>query len=97
MKMNQYIVKTAYPSSSGSLLTDHCSGVFLTGIRRAALLTVMLGMTAVVATSCSSTGTGFNARLASPVSPAQQGSDLADAGRYEPARSPAFSGDLFGG
>jgi hypothetical protein len=97
MKINQYIVKTAYPSTSGSLLTDHGAGVFLTRIRRAALLTVMLGMTAVVATSCSSTGNGFNARLISPVSAARQGSDLEDAGRYEPARSPAFNSDLFGG
>ena len=96
MKMNQYIVKTAYRSSSGSLLTDHCSGVFLNRIRRAALLTVVLGMTVVLATSCSSTGNGFNARLVSPVSAAQQGSDLEDEGRYEPPRSPAFS-DLFGG
>lgn len=97
MKMDQYIVKTVYPSSSGSLLTDHCSGVFLSRIRRAALLTVMLGMTAAVATSCSSTANGFDARLLSPVSAAQQRSDFEDTGRYEPARSPAFSDDLFGG
>ena len=96
MKMNQYIVETACRSSSGSLLTDHCSGVFLTRVRRAALLTVVLGMTVVAATSCSSTGNGFSARLVSPVSAAQQRSDLEDEGRYEPPRSPAFS-DLFGG
>jgi hypothetical protein len=93
MKMNQYLVKTAYRSSSDTLLTDHCSGVFLTRIRRAALLTVMLGMTVVAATSCSSTGNGFSARLVSPVSAAQQGSYLEDEGRHEPARSPAFSAE----
>ena len=96
MKMNQYILKTAYRSSTGSLLTDHWSGVFLNHIRRAPLLTVVLGMIVVVATSCSSTGNGFNTRLVSPVSAAQQASDLEDEGGYEPARSPAFS-DLFGG
>jgi hypothetical protein len=95
MKINQYIVKPAYRSSSCSLLTDHCSGVLLNRIRRAALVTVVLGMTVAAATSCSSTGNGFNARLVSPVSAAQQGSHLEDAGRYEPARSAAFS-DLFG-
>jgi hypothetical protein len=96
MKMNQYIVKTAYRSSSGSWLIDHCSDLFLNRIRRAALPTVVLGMTVVLATSCSSTGKGFNARLVSPVSGARQGSALVDEGGYEPPRSPAFS-DLFGG
>ena len=97
MKMNQYIGKTVYRSSSGKVLTDHRSDVSLTRIRRAALLTVVLGMTAVVATSCSSTGNGFTARLVSPVSPAQHGSDHENEGWYEPARSPAFNEDLFGG
>ena len=96
MEINQYIVKTACRSSSGSWLSDHCSGVFLNRIRRGALLTVALGMTVVLATSCSSTGKGFNARLVSPVSAARQGSTLEDEGGYESPRSPAFS-DLFGG
>ena len=96
MKINQYIVKKAYRSSSGSFLSEHCSGVFLNRIGRAALLTVMLWMTVALATSCSSTRNGVSARLVSPILAAQQGSDLEDEGRYEPPRSPAFS-DLFGG
>jgi hypothetical protein len=96
MKMNQYIVKTAYRSNTGSLLTDHWSGVFLNRIRRAPLLTVVLGMMLVVATSCSSTGNKFSTRLVSTFSSAQLASDVEDEGRYEPARSPAFS-DLLGG
>jgi hypothetical protein len=95
MKMNEDILETPYGSSSGKLLTDHCSGVRLNPIRRAALLTLLLGMSVVVATSCSSTGNGLNARLVSPVSAARQGSDPEDEARYEPPRSPAFS-DLFG-
>src|SRR5271157_1378388 len=68
MKMNLYIVKSAYRSSGGSLLTDHCSGAFLNEIKRCALLTVTLGVIVVLVTGCSSTGTGFNARLISPIS-----------------------------
>jgi hypothetical protein len=72
MKMIQYIVKTAYRSSGASLLTDHCSGVFLNEIKRSVLPTVMLSVIVVLATGCSSTGTGFNARLISPFPTNQQ-------------------------
>jgi hypothetical protein len=91
--MNQYIVKSAYRASGGSLLTDHCSGAFLNEVRRSVLLTVMLGLIVVLATGCSSTGTGFNARLISPIHTNQQGSE--DDGSYQPVRNPAFS-DFFG-
>jgi hypothetical protein len=64
--------------------------------RRDGLLAVALAALVVLATGRSSTGTGFSARLVSPVSAAQQGSDLEDEGRYKPPRSPSFS-DLFGG
>src|SRR5271166_268289 len=95
MKMNLYIVKSAYRSSGGSLLTDHCSGAFLNEIKRCVLLTVMLGLIVVLVTGCSSTGTGFNARLISPISINQQDANSEDDGTHKPARSPAFS-DLLG-
>ena len=60
MKINQHIVKVICPSSSGSLLSDHCSGAFLNQIGRAALLAGVLGVAVVLATGCSSTGAGFD-------------------------------------
>jgi hypothetical protein len=95
MKMNLYIVKSAYRLSGGRLLTDHCSGAFLNEIKRSALLTVMLGAIVVLATGCSSTGTGFNASLISPIATHQQDANAEDDSSYQPAGSPAFS-DLLG-
>jgi hypothetical protein len=89
--MNLYIVKSAYRSSGGSLLTDHCSGAFLNEIKRCALLTVMLGIIVVLVTGCSSTGTGFSARLISPISINQQDANAEDDETQRPAGSPAFS------
>jgi hypothetical protein len=60
--MNQYLVKTADPSSSNTLRSEHRSGVFKKHIKRAGLLAVVLGATAGLVTGCSSTGTGFSAR-----------------------------------
>ena len=96
MKINQYLVKTACPPSSGTLLPDHCFGVFAKHIERAALLAVALGATVVLATGCSSTGTGFNARLISPVSNNQQATNSEEDNWYQPSRSPGFDSDLFG-
>src|ERR1700674_137179 len=96
MKINQYLVKTARPSSSGTLLPDHCSGAFLDHIRRAALPAVMLVVVVVLATGCSSTGTGFHPLLiSSPLPAAQQSSDLEENGVNQLPKSPAFN-DLFG-
>src|ERR1700737_94128 len=95
MKINQHIVKLVWPLSSGSLLTDHCSGAFLNHIVRTALLAVVLGVAVVLATGCSSMDTGFHARLISPSTPNQQTASSEDNGGYEPPRSPSFS-DLFG-
>ena len=89
--MNLYIVKSAYRSSGGSLLTDHCSGAFLNEIKRCALLTVMLGIIVVLVTGCSSTGTGFSARLISPISINQQDANAEGDETQQPAGSPAFS------
>ena len=92
---NKHIVKSICPSSSGSLLTDHCSGAFLNDITRAALLTVVLGITVVLATGCASMGHGVSARLISPVTNNHQPADAEENDTYQPARSPAFS-DFFG-
>ena len=96
MKMNRHIIKLVYPFSSGSLLTDHCSGAFLNEITRAALLTVVLGITVVLATGCASMGHGVSARLISPVTNNHQPADAEQNDTYQPARSPAFDPDLFG-
>ena len=89
-------MKTARPSSSGTLLPDHCFGVFGKHIERAALLAVALGATVVLATGCSSTGAGYNVRLISPVPNNQQATNSEDDNWYQPSRSPGFDPDLFG-
>ena len=95
MKMNRHIIKLVYPFSSGSLLTDHCSGAFLNEITRVALLTVLLGITVVLATGCASMGHGVSARVISPIANNNQVGDAEENDTYQPARSPAFS-DFFG-
>ena len=96
MKINQYLVKTVRPSSGGTLLPDHCFGAFGKHIERPALLAVALGATVVLATGCSSTGAGYNARLISPVPNNQQATNSQDDNWYQPSRSPGFDPDLFG-
>jgi len=96
MKINQYLVKTARPSSSGTLLPNNCFGVWGKHIERAALLAIALGATVVLATGCSSTGAGYNARLISPVPNNQQATNSEDDNWYQPSRSPGFDPDLFG-
>jgi hypothetical protein len=88
---NQYLVKTACPSSSGTLRPEHCAGVSVKHIERAGLLAVALGATVVLATGCSSTGTGFGARLINPVPNKQPATNSEDASWYQPSRSPALS------
>jgi hypothetical protein len=94
MKINQYIIKLIRPSSKGSLLTDHCSGAFLTEITRVALLAVVLGISMVLATGCAATNKGVSANLITPVPRNQEISLLESSGSYVPARSPAFSDSL---
>jgi hypothetical protein len=94
--MNKYIVKTTRPAHT-CLASSQCSGAISIHIRRAALLAVALGTTAVLATGCSSTGTGFNAALISPVPVNQQPATFEDGNWYQPSRSPGFDSDLFGG
>ena len=96
MKATQYIVKTAYPSSSGSLLTDRCSGAFVNEIKRFGFLVIILSVIVALATGCSSMATGPNARLISLIFTKQKrDANSEDNGGYHPVRSPAFS-DLFG-
>jgi hypothetical protein len=95
MKVNKYIVNTKCPIHA-SMISGHCSRAFWDHIRRAALLAVALGTTVVLATGCSSTGTGFNARLISPVPNNQQAANSEADNWYQPSRSPGFDPDLFG-
>src|SRR5438034_10900463 len=96
MKLNQHIKSTACFASSGVLLTDHCSGVFVRDFPRAVLLAIVLGMMVVLATSCASTNNGVSARLISPVENNRQTSSFEIDGWYQSWRSPAFDPDLFG-
>ena len=95
MKVNKYIVNTKCPIHA-SMISGHCSRAFWDHIRRAALLTLTLGTTVVLATGCSSTGTGINARLISPVPNNQQAANSEADNWYQPSRSPGFDPDLFG-
>jgi hypothetical protein len=95
MQMNKYIVNTTSPNHA-STIGSHCSGALWDHIRRTALLAVALGTTALV-TGCSSMGTGFNARLISPVPTNQQAAHFEDDNWYQPSLSPGFDSDLFGG
>ena len=80
-----------------SRISSHCSGAWWDHIRRAALLAVALGTTVVLATGCSSTGTGMNARLISPAPTNQQAANFENENWYQPSLSPGFDSDLFGG
>jgi hypothetical protein len=95
MKVTQYRYKTGYHSSSGSMLTDICSGAFVDEVKRSAFLIVILSVIVVLATGCSTMGTGSNARLISLIATNPQDANSENDGGYQPARSPAFS-DLFG-
>ena len=93
--MNIYIVKTTSPTNA-SLSGNSLCRTMATQIRRAASLAVALGTTVVLATGCSSTETGFDARLISPVPTNRQPTHWPDDNWYQPARSPSFDSDLFG-
>jgi hypothetical protein len=95
MKMNQYIVNTTCPPGNASMISGHCSGAILARIRGATLPAAMLAVAVVLATGCSATGSGFKARLISPVSINEQATN-SDDNWYQPSRSPGFDPDLFG-
>ena len=93
MNIYQYTINTSSPSGNPKLLGSHRAGKFLNQIK---LLAAIVSVAVVLVTGCSSTGTGFSARLISPVPTNQQASNSEDGASDQPARSPAF-GDLFGG
>ena len=95
MKTNQHILKLVCPSSSGTLLNDQYSGTFLNEITRAPLLTVVLGISVLLATGCASMATGISAKLISPVPNRQEAAEADGNHAYQPTRSPALS-DFFG-
>jgi hypothetical protein len=97
MKLNQHMAKIVHFPSSGSLLTDDCSGAFFKEITRAALLTIVLGITVVLATSCGSTRNAVSTRLISAVGNNQQATKSENDSWYQPTCSPEFDPDLFGG
>jgi hypothetical protein len=78
-------------------ISGHCCGGLWDYIRRAALLTAAIGTTAVLATGCSSTGNGIQARLISPVPANQQAANFENDDSYRPSLSPGFDSYLFGG
>jgi hypothetical protein len=90
MQSNQHIEKTALPWSNARTLNDRCSGFFFNDMGRAALLAVIFSVVIMLATGCSSTGTGISARLVSPVLATQGNSDSQDDAWYQPPRSPGF-------
>jgi hypothetical protein len=96
MKINKYLMKTADPSTSSTLLPEHCSWLLVNRVERAGLLAVTLAAIVVLATGCSSTGTGFSERLISPVQNNRQAIHFEDDSDYQPPRSPAFDPDFFG-
>jgi hypothetical protein len=93
--MNIYLVKKTDPANAG-FLHNHCSTANAIQVRRVALLAVALGTTAILATGCSSTGTGFSANLISPVLTNRQATNFEDGNWYQPSRGPVFDSDLFG-
>ena len=95
MKVTQYRYKTRNRSISASLLRCGCSGAFVDEVKRSAFLIVILSVIVVLATGCSTTGTGSSARLISLIPASHQNADSEDDSGYQPARSPTFS-DLFG-
>ena len=64
---------------------------------RCALLAAALGLGAMLATGCSGTREGFQARLMGSAPTSRQVRESENNGVYQPTRSPAFNPDLFGG
>jgi hypothetical protein len=95
MQMNEQIMKMARASSSGSVVSNHCSGGFLNDMGPAVLLAVVFGVGVLLTTGCSSTDRGVNATLIAPVTSAQQDAVREDDGFYQPRKIPGFN-DLTG-
>jgi len=97
MKLNQHTAKIVYFSRSNILLTDHSSGFFFKKITRAAIDTIVLGITVMLAAGCASTSDGVSTRRINPVANNQQATNFEEDSWYQPSRSPEFDPDLRGG
>src|SRR5262245_63532491 len=97
MKLNLSLSSVIFLTCSDSILTHRCSGLYLQNIGRCALLAVSFGLSAMLATGCSSTGEGFHARLTGSALTTRHVAESEDSGGHQPTRSPAFDPDLFGG
>jgi hypothetical protein len=97
MKLNLSASSVISPTCNDSILTLHCPGLYLQNIGRCVLLAVALGLIAMFATGCSSTGEGFQARLTGSAPTTRHVTESEDNDGYQPTRSPGFDLDLFGG
>src|SRR5215831_10488969 len=97
MKLNFSLRSVIFPTCNDSIFTHHCSGRYFQNIGRCALLAVALGLSTMLATGCSSTGEGFQARLTGSAPTTRHVRESEHNGGYQPKRSPAFDPDLFGG
>ena len=96
MKLNLFSNSVISSTCNDSILTYH-SGLYLQNIGRCALLAAALGLSAMLATGCSSTRERFQARLTGSAPTTPRVREPEDNGGYQPTRSPAFDPDLFGG
>ena len=97
MKLNLFSSSVISPTCNSSILTHRCSGLYLQNIGRCVLLAIALGLSAMLATGCSSTEKGFQPRRTGSAPTTQRVTESEANGGYQPTRSPAFDPDLFGG
>ena len=97
MKLNLSSSSVISPTCNDGILTHPCSGLYLQNIGRCALVAVAIGLSAMLATGCSSTEEGFQTRLTGSAPTTRRVTESEDNGGYQPTRSPAFDPDLFGG
>src|SRR5215469_17377450 len=97
MKLNFSLRSVIFPTCNDSIFTHRCSGLYFHNFGRSALLAVALGLSAMLATGCSTTGERFQARMTGSAPTTPRVREPEDNGRYQPTRSPAFDPDLFGG
>jgi hypothetical protein len=95
MKPNDYIITTANHSNNRRLLTSGSSGIFAKKVVRTAFLTITLGVTVLLTSSCASSNGKFNARIMTPAASGQQ-ADAMTSDTYQPAQSPGFEEYLRG-
>src|SRR5262249_40928512 len=97
MKLTFSLRSMIFPTCDDSIFTHRCWGLYFQNIGRCALLAVGFGLSAMLATGCSSTGESFQARVTGSAPTTRHVTESEDNGGYQPTRSPAFDPDLFGG